>query len=141
MLLPIFFGFFLCVFFLLFLIHYAVDVYALVSCLFIVMCCLFLVMVENTDDDPDETKPIFVKNSEISNHLRLKTNQILMELPFMLKLHYMLTLVSSHLMPTKLTQLILFSKKLNGKIGMICLIGYVVKQIGRDLQLLHIDPI
>jgi len=46
-----------------FLIHYAIDVYALVSCLFIVMCCLFLVMIENANDDPEETKPIFVKNS------------------------------------------------------------------------------
>jgi hypothetical protein len=34
-----------------------------------------------------------------------------------------------------------FSKKLNGKIGMICLIGYVIKKIGRDLELLYIDPI
>jgi len=45
-----------------FLIHYAIDVYALVSCLFIVMCCLFILIVENTDDDSGETKSIFVEN-------------------------------------------------------------------------------
>jgi len=33
-----------------------------------------------------------------------------------------------------------FPKKLNGRIGMICLIGYAAKQIRRDLQLLYIDP-
>jgi len=34
-----------------------------------------------------------------------------------------------------------FLKKLNGKIRMTCLVGYVVKQIRRDLKLLHVDPI
>jgi len=70
------------------------------------------------------------KIPEMSNRLRLKANQILIKLPSMLKLNYMLTPVSSHLMPTKLTQLIFFPMKLNGKIGMTCLIRYVVKQIG-----------
>jgi len=42
------------------LVHYAIDVYALVCCLFVVMCYLFIVIVENTDDDSGETKPIFV---------------------------------------------------------------------------------
>jgi len=85
------------------LIHYAIDVYAFVSCLFTVMCCLFIVMVENADDDPGETKPIFVQIPEMSNCLRLIPNQILVELPSMLKLHYMMTPMLSHLMPTKLT--------------------------------------
>jgi len=57
------------------------------------------------------------KISEMSNLLRLKPNQILMELSPMLKLHYMLTSVSSHLLSTKLTQLIFSPKMLNGKIG------------------------
>ncbi|KEH34888.1 hypothetical protein MTR_3g074010 [Medicago truncatula] len=34
-----------------------------------------------------------------------------------------------------------FPKKLNGKIWMSCLIGYVVKQIGKNFQLLYEDPI
>jgi len=34
-----------------------------------------------------------------------------------------------------------FQAKLNGKIMITCLIGYVIKQIGRDLQLLYVDPI
>jgi hypothetical protein len=43
-----------------FLIHYTIDVYAFISCWFIVTCCLFIFMVENADDDLGETKPIFV---------------------------------------------------------------------------------
>jgi len=46
-------------FFWFFFIHYAIDVYALVSCLFIVICCLFIVMVKNANDDPRETKLFF----------------------------------------------------------------------------------
>jgi len=87
-----------------FLIHYAIDVDALVSCLFIVMCCLFIVIVENADDDPDETKPIFVENSGDVKPLKVEAKR------------YMLTQMSSHLIPTKL----------NRKIWMICLIGYIV---------------
>jgi len=34
-----------------------------------------------------------------------------------------------------------FSTTLNGKIGMTCLIGDIVKQIRRDLQLLHKDQV
>lgn len=37
-------------------IHYAIYVIALVS-------CLFIFLVENANDDPVETKPIFVDNS------------------------------------------------------------------------------
>ena len=48
---------------------------------------------------------ILSKNLEMSNRLRLKKNQTLMELPPMLKLLNMLTLVSSHFMPMKLTRL------------------------------------
>jgi len=54
------------------------------------------------------------KIPEMSNRLRLKSNQILMEFPSMLKLHYMLTPVSFHLMPTKLTRLI-FSEDVKWK--------------------------
>ena len=43
-------------------INYENDVIAIVSCLFIVMCFLFIVMIENADDDLVETKPIFVDN-------------------------------------------------------------------------------
>jgi len=104
----LFFGFVFCFFFV--LIHYAIDVYVLVSCLFIVMCCLFIVVVENANDNLGETKQFLSRISEMSNRLRLKPNQILMELPFMLELHYMLT-VSSHLIPTKLTHFIFFQRR------------------------------
>jgi len=43
-------------------INYEIYVIALVIYLFIVMCCLFIVMVENANDDSVETKPIFVNN-------------------------------------------------------------------------------
>ena len=107
------------------------------------MCCLFIVMVENADGDPVERQNLFLSIiSEMSHRQRLKLNQILMELPSMLKFHYMLTSVSSHLIPTKLRRLNFFLlKKLNGKIGMTCLIGYIVKQIKWDLKLLYVDPI
>ena len=78
---------------------------------------------------------------EMSHRLRLKPNQILMDLMSMLKLYYMLTLLSSHLMPMKLTRLNFFQAKLNGKIRMTCLIGYIVKQIWQDIGLLYVDPI
>ena len=71
------------------------------------------------------------KIPEMSNRLRLKANQILIKLPSMLKLNYMLTPVSSHLM-SMMTHF--FPKKSSEKILMIFLIGYVVKQIGRELQ-------
>ena len=44
-------------------IHYGIDVYTLVSCKFIVLSCLILVMVDKAEDDPGETKPNFVKKS------------------------------------------------------------------------------
>jgi len=59
----------------------------------------------------------------------------------MLKLLNMLTPVSSHFMPTKLTRLGIFLTTLNGKIENTCLIGHVVKQIRQDLQLLHKDQV
>jgi len=55
-----------------------------------------------------------LKILEMSNCLRLKPHQISIELPPMLKLHYMLSPVSSHLMQMKLTRLI-FSKEVNWK--------------------------
>jgi len=55
----------------------------------------------------------------------------------MLKLLNMFTSVSSHFMPTKLTRLGFFQMMLSGKIETNCLSGHVVKQIRRDLQLLH----
>jgi len=131
-LLPVCTIFFLCFFV---SIHYEIDVYSLVSCEFIVLCCLIIVMVDNAEDDLGETKQNFVKNPEMSNHLRLKSNQTLMELLSMLKLLNMSTLVSSHFMPTKLTQLGFFQTTLNVKIEKTCLSGHIVKQIRRDLQL------
>jgi len=60
-----FFSFVLVFFFLVFfvLIHNDIDVYALVSCEFIFSCCLIIVMVENAEDEPGETKPNFVEIS------------------------------------------------------------------------------
>jgi len=77
---------------------------------------------------------------ESSHRLRFKTNQIMMELSFMLKFH-LLTLVSPHLMSMKLTRIKSFQAKLHGKIEMTCLIRYGVKQTGWYLQLLYVDPI
>jgi len=65
-------------------------------------------MVENADDDPGETKPNFVKNSGDIKPPKVEAKPNIDKLPSMLKLHYMLTPVSSHLMPTKLTQLCVF---------------------------------
>ncbi|KEH18469.1 hypothetical protein MTR_8g020433 [Medicago truncatula] len=62
-------------------------------------------MLENAEDVPGETKPNFVEISGDVKPRRLKQNQTLMELPSMLKLLNMLTPVSSHFKPTKLTQL------------------------------------
>lgn len=96
-------------------------------------------MINNVEDDPGETNQILSKNPEMSNLIRLKRNQILMELSSMLKLHYMLTLVSSHFIQTKSTRRSFSPTTLNGKIWMTCLIRYVVKHIRRDLQLLYKD--
>ena len=82
---------------------------------------------------------ILSKFPEMSNRLRLKSNQTLMELPSMLKLLNMLAPVSSHFKPTKWTRLGFFLTTLSFKIEKNCLGGYVVKQIRRDLQLLHKD--
>lgn len=70
-------------------------------------------MVENADDDLVETKPILSTIPESLHRLRLKTNQILMELPFVLKFH-LLTPVSPHLMSMKLTRIKYFQAKLYG---------------------------
>jgi len=58
---------------------------------------------------------ILSKNPEISNRLRLKSNQTLMELLSMLKLLNMLTPVSSHFKPMKLTRLGFFSDDVKWK--------------------------
>ena len=73
-------------------------------------------MVEYADDDPGETKPIFVKN------------------PGDVK-----PPVLSHLMQQGRDDSVFCSKKLIEKIQMSCLIGYAVKQIGRNLPLLYVD--
>jgi len=106
-------------------------------------CCLIIVMVENTKDDLGETKPNFVEKSGDVKPPKVEAKPTLLELPSMLKLLNMSTPVSSHFMRTKLTQLGFFflPTTLNGKIGMTCLIGYVVKKIRRDLQLLHQDQV
>nr|ABN08166.1 hypothetical protein MtrDRAFT_AC155882g12v2 [Medicago truncatula] len=76
---------------------------------------------------------ILLNFPEMSNRLRFKRNQTLMEL------QNMLTPVSSHFKPTKLTRLGFFQTTLSRKIEKNCLSGHVVKQIRRDLQLLHKD--
>jgi len=58
---------------------------------------------------------ILSKFPEMSNRLRLKPNQTLMELPSVLKLLNMLTPVSSHFKPTKLTRLGFFSNDVKSK--------------------------
>jgi len=72
-------------------------------------------MVENRKIFRERQNQILSKFPEMSNRLRLKLNQTLMELPSMLKLLNMLTPVSSHFMPTKLTRLGFFSDDVEWK--------------------------
>jgi hypothetical protein len=69
-----------------FRVKYSLNVFAL-------LCCLFIVMVENADDDPIETKPNFVDYSvEIKPpkvEASVDVKQIQMKLSFMLKLSSM----------------------------------------------------
>jgi len=124
-----------------FLINYAIDVFDSVNCLFIIMCCLFIVMVENADDDPIETKSIFVDNfGDVKPpNVEVKPNIDGASIHVEASLY-----VDSGVFPLDANEVDtaqFFLKKLNGKIGLICLIGYDVKQIRWDLQLLYVNPI
>jgi hypothetical protein len=117
------------------LIHYAIDVHALVSCLFIVLCCIIIVIVESADDDPKEKKPNFVENfgDVIPLKVEAKPNIDGASVHVEASLY-----VDSGVVPLDANEVDtakFFPKKLNGKIGMTCLIGNFVKQIRRDLQL------
>jgi hypothetical protein len=128
-------------FFCFFLFHYAIDVYALVSCLFIVMYCLFIVMVENADDDPGETKQILVENSGDVKPTKVEAKPNIDRASDHVKASLY---VDSGIVPLDANEVDtthFFPKYLNGKIRMICLIGYIVKQIGWDLIFLFIYPI
>jgi len=92
-------------------------------------------MVENTEDDPGETKPNFVEKSGDVKPLKVeaKPNIDGASVHVEASLH-----VDSGVLPlhaNKVDTAKFFSTRLSGKIGMTCLIGYVVKQIRRDLQL------
>jgi len=95
------------------------------------MRCLFIVMVENADDDLEETKPIFVKNSRDVKLPKVEAKPNI-DGAFV---HVEASLyVDSSVVPLDANEVDtthFFPKMLKGKIMMICLIGYVVKKIGR----------
>jgi len=98
-------------------------------------------MVENADDDLGETKPNFVKKSGDVKPPKVEAEPNI-DGAFV---HVEASLcVDSGVLPlhaNKVDTAKFFPATLNGKIGMTCLIGYVVKQISRDLKFLHKDQV
>jgi len=98
-------------------------------------------MVENVDDDPGETKPNIVENSrdvklpKVEGKPNIDGASVHVEASLY---------VDSGVVPLDANEVDtakFFPKKFNGKIGMTCLIGHVIKPIRRNLQLLYKDPI
>jgi hypothetical protein len=92
-------------------------------------------MVENTDDDPGETKPIFVENSGDVEPLKVEAKPNVDGASVHVEASLYVDSGVVQLDANEVGTTNFFPKKLNGKIGMSCLIGYVVKQIRWDFQL------
>jgi len=98
-------------------------------------------MVENAEDDPGETKPNFVKKSGDVKPPKVEAKPNTDEASVHVEAS---KYVDSGVLPLHANEVDtnrFFSRTLNRKIGMTCLIRYVVKQIRRDLQLLHKDQV
>jgi len=108
------------------LIHYGIDVYALVS-------CLIIVMVGNAEDDSGETKPNFVekfgdvKPPKVEAKPNIDGASVHVEAS---------KYVDSGVLPLHVNE-VDTARFLSDYMN--CLIGHVVKQLRRDLQLLHKD--
>jgi len=96
-------------------------------------------MVENAEDVPGETKPNFVEISRDVKPPKVEAKPNIDGASVHVEASKYVGPGVSHFKPTKLTQLGFFRTTLSGKIEKNCSSGYVVKQIRRDLQLLHKD--